>query len=100
MGRKEGTYFLYHSGDIGGFLVGGAGSSGEVGEDFVVGEDGGLGFEDLHGWRSRGKKPVSVVACWGFKTCLCLKFLSWLQGLVARMGIAWVPLFNPLSDCH
>ena len=45
-------YFFDHRVDVGVFLGRGAGFGGvrrEVCEDFVVGEDGGLGFEDLHG---------------------------------------------------
>lgn len=52
---KEGdgnTYFFEHRVDVGVFVGRGAGFGGvrrEVCEDFVVGEDGGLGFKDLHG---------------------------------------------------
>lgn len=44
-------YFFEHGFDVRVFLQRGAGfraGRGEVREDFVVGEDGGLGFEDLH----------------------------------------------------
>ena len=45
-------YFFQHRVDVCVFVGRGAGVGGvrgEVCEDFVVGEDGGLGFEDLHG---------------------------------------------------
>lgn len=48
-----GLYFFEDGVDIRVFLGSGAGLCAgccKVGEDFVVGEDGGLGFEDLHGW--------------------------------------------------
>ena len=51
--RWGGGYFFEHGVDVRVFLGRGAGLRavrGEVREDFVVGEDGGLGFEDLHGW--------------------------------------------------
>lgn len=47
------VYFFEYGVDVRGFLGCGAGfgaGRGEVCVDFVVGEDGGLGFEDLHGW--------------------------------------------------
>ena len=46
-----GAYFFEDRIHICVFFGGGVGfcvSGGEVGEDFVVGEDGGLGFDDLH----------------------------------------------------
>lgn len=46
-----GRYFFEHGVDIWVFLRGGAGFGAvcrEVGEDFVVGENGGLGLENLH----------------------------------------------------
>lgn len=53
-GRGEGgKYFFEHGVDIRGFSGRGAGGCAhrrQVHVDFVVGEDGGLGFEDLHGW--------------------------------------------------
>lgn len=51
-GGGEG-YFFEHGVDIRVVLGSGAGFcpvGRKVREDFVVGEDGGLGFEDLHGW--------------------------------------------------
>lgn len=52
MGGGE-RYFFEDCGDILVGLWGGAGfgaGGGKVGEDFVVGEDGGLGFDDLEGF--------------------------------------------------
>lgn len=50
--RGEVVGNLFHDGgDICVFLRGGAGFGGggfDMGDDFIVGENGGLGFEDLH----------------------------------------------------